>query len=599
MFFVLNPGRSGSRTVATVLSQSPNCTCLHEPYPQLIAEAARYRYGELEARELVAVLRRTRSANEGEVYGECANRLAYLVPVLREAFPAAQYVHMVRDGRNFVSSAAQRGWYGTEEKDPADGQLSEWQQWRIQADRVGVLKPSDWSAMDQFERICWLWTYTNQLLTDDLTGADSMLLPIEDLAEELPVLCDHLRIQPTDFSLVRSNRRRTADDPEGLDPRKTNMVERLFTWHDWSNEQREVFDELCGAAMDKYYPLWRSSEVQEQDKRPHTPSPAALTGTSTRTSSGLPSDLYRRLGGIETSLDGLQARIAEVGLLRQEHRTLLEEYQRSLERAEQSERQRDETERQRDEAERQRDEAERRCQGLGANVLSLESRLEAVDQELDRERALVATRTQELKDRTRQLRVIRRSRTYRAGLLIARVATAPRRIGKRTVQGIWRVLLPDQRARLVAFLGRLSKQENGNTPQLAPSTPVVPRPVMSVSTAGSHSAPPVLVVLLGAAERDLHTALTQLEHLESGAEKDVVVVTDCDAFHIFRRNPLPFEYVPPRVDWELLSSDRSYDDFVAARLKSIAEIYRVGGVVIAQDGDTGLSFAASMAASLH
>ncbi len=56
---------------------------------------------------------------------------------------------------------------------------------------------------------------------------------------------------------------------------------------------------------------------------------------------------------------------------------------------------------------------------------------------------------------------------------------------------------------------------------------------------------------------------------------DVVVVSDSDAVHLFRKGGCRFEYVPPRDDWEAHFPDRDYDTFVRHRLDSLHASYRI------------------------
>ena len=115
MFFVVSTGRAGSRTVANVLSQSPDALCLHEPVPYLVEETAEWRYGTVETVDLCSRLTESRPRQiDGKQYGESANRLSLAIPVLAEAFPDARFVWLTRDGREVVASGHQRGWFDQE-----------------------------------------------------------------------------------------------------------------------------------------------------------------------------------------------------------------------------------------------------------------------------------------------------------------------------------------------------------------------------------------------------------------------------------------------------------------------------------------------------
>lgn len=261
MFFVLSTGRAGSRTVAATLSQSPNCVCLHEPHPQLIEEATRYRYGELDANEVARLLADSRSPTlDSKIYGEANHRLSLVVPVLHEIYPESQFVWLVRDGRDFVSSALQRGWFQTS----SEATPNRWETWRPHGDRLGLVDPDEWASWTSFRRVCWLWTYQNRLIQQDLekAGGDRCwLLRLEELRDSVDELATFLGIERIAWSVPRINARQvaTSSGSTAIEP-SVNLVSTVTSWQDWSGEQHEIFDYECGSLMDELYPTWRDRE---------------------------------------------------------------------------------------------------------------------------------------------------------------------------------------------------------------------------------------------------------------------------------------------------------------------------------------------------
>ena len=130
MYFVLSTGRAGSRTIATALNQLPGTVCRHHPKPELAAEATAFHLGEYSRDELAETLKETRPETvDGKVYGEVALQHTLLFPVLRDVFPQAQYIWLIRDGRDSVASMYYRGWY--DETYPRQGLM--WRQARLHA----------------------------------------------------------------------------------------------------------------------------------------------------------------------------------------------------------------------------------------------------------------------------------------------------------------------------------------------------------------------------------------------------------------------------------------------------------------------------------
>lgn len=260
MFFVLSTGRAGSRTMASVLSQSPDCECLHEPEPRLIAETVRFRCGQISLERMTKLLAgRGATQIPDRVYGEANNRLSLVVPALRAAYPEARFVWLVRDGRDFVASADQRGWYHP----PEEGkQPNEWEATRLRGDLVGSVPAERWEAWSPFERICWSWTYVNRLIRDelDVSGAESFPLRLEELPAAVDDLADFLGIERAPWAIGRHNARADeAADPAGRSER-ANRVDSISTWHSWDAERRARFEEHCGDLMDELYPGWRDED---------------------------------------------------------------------------------------------------------------------------------------------------------------------------------------------------------------------------------------------------------------------------------------------------------------------------------------------------
>lgn len=243
MFFVLTTGRSGSQTIARTFSQAANCFCRHEPEPQLLAECTRYRYGRMRHSSLAEVLRSTRPTDDGVVYGEANNRLALILPVLRSAFPDARFVWLVRDGRKFVSSALQRGWF-----DPSrpGWQANPVERTRLRGDLVGDVDADEWRRWRPFHKVCWTWQYVNRLVRSEVDhlGAEAHgPVRLEELDSHLDTLVDFRGlIPPPRWNLDRWNSRvaRQLDGETVSDP--LNRVWRLVHWTDWSVEQRRIFE---------------------------------------------------------------------------------------------------------------------------------------------------------------------------------------------------------------------------------------------------------------------------------------------------------------------------------------------------------------------
>lgn len=266
MLFVLSTGRAGSRSIANVLSQHPELVCTHEPLPRLIEETWAYRRGLLSAAELGAMLAESRpSSLDGRRYCESANRLSLAVPVLAETFPDAQFLWLMRDGRDVVSSGMQRGWFDADVvKD------TPWERHRMRGDLLGEVDDDEWEAWTPFRRVSWLWRRTNEMIGTDLDALDdsrSMQIRLEDLPERMDDVADFLDVARMQWVVPRLNARSATPDTGA---NTANQVERRFGFADWSEVQRAEFEAECGSLMDDWYPDWRTATPPADDVDPAT-----------------------------------------------------------------------------------------------------------------------------------------------------------------------------------------------------------------------------------------------------------------------------------------------------------------------------------------
>lgn len=251
--FILGTGRSGTHAMSQMLSQLDGCYVPHEIEPLLLSEVVRYLRGELKKEDIVALLRSTRSpavVGGALLSGESNQRLSFILPCLREAFPDARYLWMIRDGREVVASTMQRGWY-TNAYDRMDSRRAAWERYRVRADDVGELSSSEWEAMSVLEKNCWYWSYTNRLIE-----RDTKQLGLNVLQLRLPTVQKHMKevmsflglpsLAPSAF--MRTNAENNV---------RLWYPGRPIHWRYWSGSHRRAFEDVAGQAMDQFFGGWR------------------------------------------------------------------------------------------------------------------------------------------------------------------------------------------------------------------------------------------------------------------------------------------------------------------------------------------------------
>jgi hypothetical protein len=252
--FVVGTGRSGTATLAHLLSAAPGCRVVHEHEPKLLSELRDFLAGRLSHPEMADLLCRTRSTaaiGGGRLSGEANQRLSLVLPALAEAFPAARLVWVVRDGRAAVASMYHRKWYHPREAAERPAAVRPWAVHRLQGDEVGDLSPSAWARLDAFGRCCWYWAHVMQVVARDAarTGLPTLVLRIEDLEARRHELAAFLGLSPEAL-------------PTGARRMNRATGGRPLAWRTWSPRQRATFQAFCAQAMSQHYPSW------EADMRP-------------------------------------------------------------------------------------------------------------------------------------------------------------------------------------------------------------------------------------------------------------------------------------------------------------------------------------------
>ena len=281
MFFVLSSGRSGSKTIATVLNQFRDCVCLHHPQPELVLEATEFYYGDLAADGIAHVLRTTRLPMiDGKIYGEVNLQHSLLFPVIREVFPKSQFVWLIRDGRDAVDSMYCRGWYDRS----ATSVPAVWHQARLSGVRTGDFSEEQWNGLTRFEKCCWIWRKYNEIIQDHLSRTPDELwrqVYLNALKSSVPSLAEFLGLH---------------EAPNRIVVEKTNMARQpLVGWKSWSDEQRHQFENMCASAMDRWHPDWRDRNGMWRTIEHETPDVPPLWSRGWRMARQLASKASRRV----------------------------------------------------------------------------------------------------------------------------------------------------------------------------------------------------------------------------------------------------------------------------------------------------------------
>jgi len=253
MFFIMALGRSGTKFLASLLAHDRRGRVHHEPYP-LDPRLIVLRYaggfdavlGNLLQERFAALLP---GAGQAEFYGEINSYLRYEVDWLRSRFDPL-FVHLVRDGRDFVRSAYIRGVYTPLEPDgpivPKDGDPY----------------AGEWPRMSRFQRLCWYWMHTNEFLATKIAAA----VRFEDVLRDYALFREKI-LEPTGVRVSEQLWRREVERPKntsqgfrlrsrlvGLLRGKRSIpdLRPLPPWQEWNDDMTGQFNAICGRTMDRF-----------------------------------------------------------------------------------------------------------------------------------------------------------------------------------------------------------------------------------------------------------------------------------------------------------------------------------------------------------
>lgn len=159
--FVLSTGRVGTQTLSDLFKIAPNIFVHHEPKPNLYRlSSLAYKHSEnwqqdRDVWQEAFITARTDLLNYSlychRGYVETSPQTTFLAPIILQAIPNVQFIHVVRDPRYVVRSGMRRKWY---EGHPGD------------RTRIVPHPESEagqkWETYTSFQKNIWLWTETNR-----------------------------------------------------------------------------------------------------------------------------------------------------------------------------------------------------------------------------------------------------------------------------------------------------------------------------------------------------------------------------------------------------------------------------------------------------
>lgn len=255
-FFVLSMGRSGTQMLSAILDCAEGASVRHEPcqddvklvgmrrariFDRVLDGQLRGRFEDLEV------------AKDCRVYGEVNSYLRYEADWLRNNLDAS-LVFVCRDGRDFVRSAYERVVYT-----PADHQMMVVPE---DADPMSA----DWDRLDRFDKLCWYWAHTNEMLLASVGEPVQM----ERTLSDYDYFARHI-LRPIDLHVEERVWRSMVERPmnTGSQNRRRRLLRaivrrsqgisagpRIPHWRAWGKDLEDRFRSIAGPTMERLgYPL--------------------------------------------------------------------------------------------------------------------------------------------------------------------------------------------------------------------------------------------------------------------------------------------------------------------------------------------------------
>ncbi|HER23756.1 MAG TPA: acyltransferase [Candidatus Atribacteria bacterium] len=221
--FVFSTGRSGSAAIVDYLNQTEEVSAFHEAfYVILKVLSLQYLTGKISKAEVKAeldILLNNYAVGENKVLVHSDQKLVPFITILRELYPEAKYIWLIRHPKSFLKSVVSRGWFKNDDPIPFKNSYLLNLQHRSQGLRVnGVMvqkfSQKEWSEMDVFQRNLWYWKYWNQLIEDQFINIPSerkFILKLENFDNSLQELHNFLKLESKPKQPVRSNRVKKRD----------------------------------------------------------------------------------------------------------------------------------------------------------------------------------------------------------------------------------------------------------------------------------------------------------------------------------------------------------------------------------------------------
>lgn len=246
--FILSTSRTGTKTLAKGLAGDNICSPHQPKHSRLLTIASNYYlHGWLSRKTLKYLVENLRESQILE--SNCQNyiqvfSLDYMpAKIISEKNSNVYIVHIIRDPRTFVRSYL--NWMHSKYKSFIANKFI--LGWHPSGFFTGEMTRKEWRQMNEFQRVCWHWTYKNSLLENlFLDNKNYVQVKFEDLF----LAQDTKKIESTlSFLSIPYQQRFNAMIQNS---KNASRKEYFPAWEEWNTEQKQQMQDICGDKMKEY-----------------------------------------------------------------------------------------------------------------------------------------------------------------------------------------------------------------------------------------------------------------------------------------------------------------------------------------------------------
>lgn len=232
MVYVVGNGRSGTQTIAKVLSHANNAVVYHEHnvYPWLEMEKEFGNdYNPKLFREVMKWLPPKWAVNankNGKVPIDSNHYVSPVIKYIDRALYNVKFIYLLRNPANII-----RSWvnllYPLNDKYRDKGLIYEIHRWR----------PFGKNVTSRFERLCLYWKHTNRKIRRNLEGTDHITVKVEDLCVEIDKIWEWLKLEgDIEKARVESKLYHNTREPARKPP--------FPRYKNWSDKHKKLYNDI-------------------------------------------------------------------------------------------------------------------------------------------------------------------------------------------------------------------------------------------------------------------------------------------------------------------------------------------------------------------